>query len=197
MNLKGTLTLYADFGTGAVGIKKKHHGVISKPMGERGGHTQITHELAIRHVHQKTVGVKHPFHPKIQHHAPHASGGHMGKKKMFSEVDADASPSDLASHHLWQEPSSTDVTAQQWEAKRQMEKRMGRNMDPFESQAEMKMYGAAEVTGPCGCTLKIGEKVLVERWGAGEIKGRSNRILTIAIAGGNIQVDQKFVHRPQ
>lgn len=176
MNLSNTLSLYG-FGTGAVGIKKHHDAVISKPMHERGGHTQVTHEMAIKHVSQKSVKVEHPFHKKAPHHAPHASGGHMGKK-MFSEADA---------------PELTD-----WEMKRQREKQMGRNMDPFEADYENQMYGKAEVTGPCGCTLKLGEKVLVEKHGQGIIMHRSNRILTVALDGdGSIQIDQRHVHRPR
>jgi len=51
-----------------------------------------------------------------------------------SKIQADASPSDLAYHHLWKEPSSTDQTQIDWNDKRQVEGYLARNMDPFEWQ---------------------------------------------------------------
>lgn len=63
----------------------------------------------------------------------------MKQRKGMTQVAADASPSDLASHHLWQEPSSTDVTMKAWDAKRALEKQKGRNVDPFEGDAELLM----------------------------------------------------------
>ncbi len=61
----------------------------------------------------------------------------MRRRKGMTQIASDASPSDLAQHHTWQEPSSTDVTVRQWERKRALEKQMGRNLDPFESDAEL------------------------------------------------------------
>lgn len=58
--------------------------------------------------------------------------GAIGTSAPVRHVEADASPSDLASHHTWQEPSSTDVTIKNWRAKRQIEKQMGRNLELFE-----------------------------------------------------------------
>lgn len=49
-------------------------------------------------------------------------------------LEADASPSDLALHHSWQEPSSTDQTQIEWRDQRQVERYLGRSMDPFEWQ---------------------------------------------------------------
>lgn len=63
----------------------------------------------------------------------------MKKMGGLTQVAADASPSDLASHHLWREPSSTDTTIRNWRAQRVMEKRLGRGMDPFETQANFMM----------------------------------------------------------
>ena len=63
----------------------------------------------------------------------------MKKRKGMTQVAADASPSDLASHHTWLESSSTDTTIRKWDAKRALEKEKGRNMDPFESAAELLM----------------------------------------------------------
>lgn len=147
-------------GHGDVGVKTRHHGVVSPHMKKFGGRTR--------------------FAPSRHH------------------VEADASPSDLASHHLWEEPSATDTTAREWLDKRVMEKQRGRNMDPFEYQAEKEMmFAAEEVTGPCGCTLKIGERVLCEGGrGQGVILGRSNRVLKVALDDGTVRsMDQKFLHR--
>lgn len=119
----------------------------------------------------------------------------MKKRRGLSQVAADASPSDLASHHTWVEPSSTDTTILNWREKRQLERRKGRNMDPFEADAELIMEAGRRVTGPCGCTLQIGESVVVEGWGSGKILSRSNRILTVGRNGVEKQVDQKLVHR--
>lgn len=203
MNLSDIVTLYANLGN--VGVKSRHHGVISKPMQERGGHTQIPSEHqhdSSKHGHgghQHSTLAKDSFMRKSG--AGHTGGGDVGKARghggfgKHHHLSADASPSDLASHHLWQEPSSTDVTIQNWRAKRQLEKKMGRNLDPFEADYERQMFGAAEVTGPCGCTLKLGETVNVEFRGLGVIKSRSNRVLTVDVGGRQIQVDQRFVHR--
>jgi len=106
-------------------------------------------------------------------------------------IRADASPSDLASHHLYEEPSSTDVTIQQWRNKRVLEKARRRNMDPFEIGAQQER----KVTGPCGCTLQLGDPVVVEGVGRGKIMERRDRMLTIGFdRGGKRRVDQKFVH---
>jgi len=60
----------------------------------------------------------------------------MRRTRGRTQVEADASPSDLASHHLYRDPSATDTTILDWRAKRQMEKQLHRNMDPFEWDAE-------------------------------------------------------------
>jgi hypothetical protein len=59
-----------------------------------------------------------------------------------------------------------------------------------------EMYGSKEfATGPCGCTLRIGEKVIIEGAGMGKILSRENRILTVQFADGmKRQFDQNFVH---
>jgi hypothetical protein len=120
----------------------------------------------------------------------------MRKRRGLTQVAADASPSDLASHHTWLEPSSTDTTILHWRAKRELEKRKGRNLDPFEADAELEMEAQRGVTGPCGCTLQVGERVLAEGYGRGTILSRSNRLLMIGRADGTQrQVDQRLVHR--
>lgn len=101
---------------------------------------------------------------------------------------ADASPSDMASHKTWQEPSTSDVTIKNWRAKRLVEKIKRRNLDPFEE--------VLAATGPCGCTLKLGERVTVDEVGRGKIKSRKDRMLTVALDNGKSRtIDQKFVHR--
>jgi hypothetical protein len=62
-----------------------------------------------------------------------------------TQVSAENEPSDLANHHLWLEPSATDVTISTWRDKRREEMRRGRNMDPFEYQAETYIQGSGEV----------------------------------------------------
>lgn len=59
-------------------------------------------------------------------------------RKRRTPIAADASPSDLASHHTWQEPSASDVTIRKWQRKRQLEKAKGRNLDPFEEGAGLE-----------------------------------------------------------
>lgn len=114
-------------------------------------------------------------------------------------VAADSSSSDLASHHTWTEPSATDVTIRNWRNKRALEKRARRNIDPYEWQAKTELHAAKEeVTGPCGCTLKIGEKVFVEGGLQGTILKRSNRVLTVNLKDGrNLQFDQRKLFRPK
>jgi len=75
--------------------------------------------------------------------APVARNNAVDTKK---KLEADASPSDLASHHLWSEPSSTDVTIRRWGQKRKLEKQLHRNMDPFEADAERSIRA-----GRCRC----------------------------------------------
>jgi hypothetical protein len=105
---------------------------------------------------------------------------------------ADASPSDLASHHTWQEPSASDSTIKNWRAKRVLEKTLGRNLDPFAEGARME----ASADGPCGCTLKLGDKVTVEGVGRGRVRERNDRMLRVKLESGKYRtVDQKFVHR--
>lgn len=92
--------------------------------------------------------------PSFRHHG--VISRHMKKLKGLTRhtighhtsehIKADASPSDMASHHLWQEPSSTDVTINQWRSKRVLEKQMRRNMDPFEADAERVIRA-----GRCRC----------------------------------------------
>lgn len=107
------------------------------------------------------------------------------------KLEADASPSDLASHHLYEEPSSTDDTIRRWRSKRVQEKALRRNKDPFELGAQSR-----PVTGPCGCTLQLGDQVVVEGVGRGEILKRRGRMLAVRLRNGNMRhVDQKFVHQ--
>jgi hypothetical protein len=61
----------------------------------------------------------------------------MKKRKGLTQIASDASPSDLSSQHLWEEPSATDVTIRKWRDKRRLEKVKGRNVDPFEGDAEL------------------------------------------------------------
>jgi hypothetical protein len=63
----------------------------------------------------------------------------MKRRHGLTQVAADSSASDLAQHHTWQEPSSTDTTIMKWNAKRALEKNMGRSVDPFEGDAEIFM----------------------------------------------------------
>jgi hypothetical protein len=138
--------------------------------------------------------------PIVRHNAINMPKGRTVPKKKFSlhkvpqgvgheNIRADASSSDFNNTHLWEEPSATDTTALAWRGKREIEKAKRRNIEAFE------MYGAGEVTGPCGCTLKVGEKVIVEGVGRAKILARNHRILTIMSAGGQKgQFDQKFVH---
>ena len=118
---------------------------------------------------------------------------------MKKSVAADSSSSDLASHHLWTEPSATDVRTRDWRAKRELEKKAGRNIDPYEWQAQQELHAEKEeVTGPCGCTLKIGEKVYVEGGLRGTILKRDNRVLTVNLRDGRtMQFDQRQVFRPK
>lgn len=117
---------------------------------------------------------------------------HQAVKKRHSlalapGLRADASPSDLASHYTWQEPSASDAAIRNWRTKRAVEK-VRRNLDPFEEVW-------AEATGPCGCTLKLGERVTVDEVGRGKILSRKDRMLTVALDNGkNRTIDQKFVH---
>jgi hypothetical protein len=61
----------------------------------------------------------------------------MKRKRGMTQVAADITPSDMASHHLWQEPSSTDTTIKDWRQKRQAERfQFHRNIGLFEWEAE-------------------------------------------------------------
>jgi hypothetical protein len=114
-------------------------------------------------------------------------------KHISEHIKADASASDLASHHTWQEPSASDVTIRNWRNKRQIEKGKHRNLEAFEEGA---MAASREVTGPCGCTLQLGERVKVEGIGKGRILSRQDRMLTVQLDNGRHRAfDQKFVHR--
>ena len=118
---------------------------------------------------------------------------------MKKSVDADSSSSDLASHHTWTEPSATDTRIRNWRAKRVVERANKRNLDPFEWEARKELHAQKEeVTGPCGCTLKIGEKVFVDGGLRGTILSRQKRVLTVALKDGrHYQFDQRLVHRPR
>ncbi len=57
------------------------------------------------------------------------------KPKSVRTLESDASPSDVAHHHSFLEPSATDTLQREWEDQRQVERRIGRSMDPFEWKA--------------------------------------------------------------
>lgn len=63
----------------------------------------------------------------------------MRQYKGLTQVEADASPSDLATHHSYQEPSASDITIKNWHMQIVIEKSLGRSMDPFETQATLFM----------------------------------------------------------
>lgn len=108
-------------------------------------------------------------------------------------LSADSSSSDLASHHTWKEPSASDLTIRNWRNKRILERKARRNLDPFEEGA--RLAASREVTGPCGCTLALGDKVTVDGVGRGKLISRKERMLTVKLANGKKRVvDQKFVH---
>ena len=137
--------------------------------------------------------VSSPRHAGVITHHMRKMGGKTRPsfKRMPEHIRADASPSDLASHHSYEEPSATDVTIQRWWLKRAQEKVKGRNMEPFEIGAQKER----SVTGPCGCTLQLGDSVVVENVGRGTILNRRDRMLTVGFdRGGKRRVDQKFVH---
>jgi hypothetical protein len=194
MNLATTILLAES----AIAPTHRHHAVMSPHMRKEGGHTHS--EVKREHpTHSgghgtkgggvKKSGVKH-IHPHLLkvHHA-HVHLIHPNFKKLA--VTADASASDLASHHTWQEPSASDVTIRRWQGKRMLEKAKRRNLELYEPGALH-----AEATGPCGCTLKLKERVVVEGVGRGKIQSRDGRMLTVAMDNGrNRTVDQKFVHR--
>jgi hypothetical protein len=138
--------------------------------------------------------------PSVRHHG--VVSRHMKKMKLRTRpsisdhIKADASPSDLASHHTWQEPSASDLTIKNWRNKRRIEKTIRRNLDPFAEGARIE--ASKPVTGPCGCTLALGDRVIVEGIGKGKIKSRNERMLTVALDNGNSRtIDQKFVHQLQ
>jgi hypothetical protein len=172
MNLQDLMQMAADFlSPGATHAPTvRHEGVMSPHMKKMKGRTRPS--LGPKRA------VKHSFrHGKIH----------------FENVAADASPSDLASHHTWQDPSASDVTIRNWRNKRQTEKTIRRNMDPFDPRA--RLDAARTVTGPCGCTIALGDRVSVEGIGKGKILSRKDRMLTVALDNGkNRTVDQKFVH---
>jgi hypothetical protein len=66
----------------------------------------------------------------------------MRKKQGKTQVEADASPSDLASHHTWKEPSATDVTIRLFRKKRQREAELHRNMEVMEWEGDRAIYGS-------------------------------------------------------
>lgn len=61
----------------------------------------------------------------------------MKKRGGLTQVAADSSSTDLAQHHTWEEPSSTDTSILRWRTKRALEHQLGRNADPFEADAEI------------------------------------------------------------
>jgi len=74
-----------------------------------------------------------------------------------------------------------------------IERTRRRNLDPFEEGARLE--AAREVTGPCGCTLALGDRVTVDEVGRGKILRRKERMLTVALDNGKHRtIDQKFVH---
>src|SRR5258706_7223042 len=138
--------------------------------------------------------------PSARHRAVGSPGARRMKKlkqrtslALSPRLTADASSSDLASHHIWQEPSASELTIRNWRSKRIIERTKRRNLDPFEEGARLE--AAREVTGPCGCTLALGDRVTVDEIGRGKILKRKDRMLTVALDNGNRRtIDQKFVH---
>lgn len=184
-------------------MARKPHGVVTRDMAKHGGHTRPTFDskehaafpsksLLPGNTGGKSNRVGGRNHGKAVRHAGvgHHAAGHFGKH--HPGIAADASPSDLASHHLWQEPSSTDADILNWRAKRLREKMLRRNMDPFEIGASVT---SRPVTGPCGCTLQLGDAVVVEGVGRGRVTHRRERMLRVEMDRGGVRVvDQKFVH---
>jgi len=69
--------------------------------------------------------------------------------------------------------------------------------DVTEAQKKLfDLHGSKELASTsCGCTLKVGETVIVEGAGKGKILSRDNRVLTITLPDGvKRQFDQNFVH---
>ena len=131
--------------------------------------------------------------PVVRHHAVTTKKLRSGPNQALSlspGLIADASASDLANHHSMDEPSASDVQMLHWRTKRVFERIRKRNMDPYE------MLRAEKETGPCGCTLQLGDRVTVDGVGRGKIKSRNERMLTVALDNGTSRtIDQKFVHR--
>lgn len=180
MRIRDWLRFSADFMSpgAAHAPTARHHAVMSPHMKKTGGHTR------------PSVGKEHVGHsPKTTMSIRHPHGGHV----RYPTFKADASASDLASHHTWQEPSASDLTIRNWRAKRLIERTKRRNLEPFEEGARML---AAGETGPCGCTLKLGDRVTVDDVGRGHIKERDERMLRVKLDSGKYRtVDQKFVHK--
>jgi hypothetical protein len=191
MNLATTILLAES----AIAPTHRHHAVMSPHMREKGGHTHS--EVKREHVkhsaghHSGKHGVRHSG---LKHGKPGGKGLPITHVKVHLVkphfIKADASASDVANHHSMQEPSASDVQMLHWKTKRVFEKIRKRNLDPYEA------LKASKETGPCGCTLKLGERVTVDGVGRGKIKSRNERMLTVALDNGrNRVVDQKFVHR--
>ena len=186
-------------------MARRHHAVVTKDMAKHGGHTRPTFKEG---EHRKFTGPSPSLLPGgAGHHATgrhgvrsfkragigHHAKGHGGGVKHHHGIAADASPSDLASHHVWQEPSASDTIILSWRNKRMREKMLRRNMDPFEIGASVT---SRPVTGPCGCTLALGDMVVVEGVGRGRITHRRERMLRVELDRGGVRVvDQKFVHQ--
>lgn len=138
--------------------------------------------------------------PKARHHAVVSPGARRMKKlkqrrslALSPGLTADASASDLANNHTWSEQSTSDLTIRNWRSKRVIERTKRRNLDPFEEGARLE--ASKEVTGPCGCTLALGDRVTVDEVGRGKILSRKDRMLTVSLDNGkNRTIDQKFVH---
>src|SRR6266403_1814748 len=118
--------------------------------------------------------------PSARHHAVVSPGARRMKKlrqrtslALSPGLTADASSSDLASHHTWREPSASDLTIKNWRSKRVIERTRRRNLDPFEEGARLE--AAREVTGPCGCTLAFGDRSVANRSGDTEVLGGNSK----------------------
>jgi hypothetical protein len=164
----------------ALAPTSRHHAVMSPHMKKSGGGIRPHvgkesvghsggHQSGVRKggFHPKTLSVKHP-HVHLVH--PH-----------FPKMRADASTV---------EPTD-NVRMLHWKTKRVLERIRKRNRDPYEA-----LKAEREVTGPCGCTLRLGERVTVDDVGRGLLLSRKERMLTVALDNGNKRtIDQKFVHR--
>jgi hypothetical protein len=160
-------------------------------LAQGAAHAPSSHHHAVMSPHMKKMGGR--LRPSVgKEHVGHSGGGghhprttmsirhihtHPIRQPRFPRMRADSSASD-------------EVQMLHPRTKKVLDRIRKRNQDPYQA------LKASQVTGPCGCTLQIGERVTVDGVGRGKILSRNERMLKVGLDSGvSRTIDQKFVHR--